>query len=109
MNPIDAVVTYRPLEVSSVVAILEQQITELQQHVHTRLGRSSFEIEVAPAARYFLIEHGTSAEYGARELRRVVHRHLTQPLAALVANGEVEPGSVLTVDVDEDGVGLGSR
>jgi ATP-dependent Clp protease ATP-binding subunit ClpA len=106
VNRIDAVVTYRPLEVSSVVAILEQQIAELQQHVHTRLGRSSFEIEVAPAARYFLIEHGTSAEYGARELRRIVHRHLTQPLAALVANGEVEPGSVVTVDVDEDGVEL---
>jgi len=106
VNRIDAVVTYGPLETSSVVAILEQQIAELQQHVHTRLGRSSFEIEVAPAARYFLIEHGTSAEYGARELRRVVHRHLTQPLAALVANGEVEPGSVVTVDVDEDGTGL---
>jgi ATP-dependent Clp protease ATP-binding subunit ClpA/CheY-like chemotaxis protein len=101
VNRIDAVVTYRPLEASSVVTILDQQIAELQQHVHTRLGASSFEIEVEPAARYFMIDHGTSAEYGARELRRVVHRHLTQPLAAMVANGEVPPGASVIVDLDE--------
>lgn len=106
VNRIDAVVTYRPLDATSIVAILDQHIVELQHHVNTRLGGRAFEIHVAPTARYFMIDKGTSLEYGARELRRVVHRNLTQPLAAMVANGEVAPGATLTVELREDGESL---
>ena len=48
----------------------------------------------------FLLERGTSAEYGARELKRTIHRHLTQPLAALVAKGDVEPGAQVVGRLD---------
>ena len=106
VNRIDAVVTYRPLDAISIVAILDQHIVELQHHVNTRLGGRAFEIQVAPTARYFMIDKVTSLEYGARELRRVVHRHLTQPLAAMVANGEISPGATLTVELGEDGESL---
>ena len=85
------------------MAILEQHVVELQRHVQNRLGSRSFDIEVAPAARFFMLEKGTSMEYGARELRRIIHLHLTQPLAAMVANGEVTPGAQVTVDLHEDG------
>ena len=103
VNRIDAVITYRPLGNESLVAILEQHVVELQRHVQSRLGSRSFDIEVAPAARFFMLEKGTSMEYGARELRRIIHLHLTQPLAAMVANGEVAPGAEVTVDLHEDG------
>lgn len=106
VNRIDAVVTYQPLDTASVVAILDQHIEELQDHVHTRLGDLSFEIEVTPAARYFMIDKGTSLEYGARELKRVIHKHLTQPLAGLVARGEVLPNATVTVHLREDGGSL---
>jgi len=106
VNRIDAVVTYRPLSPEALVEILAQNIAELQHRLNTRLGSRSFRIDVAPAARSFMIERGTSPEYGARELRRVIHRYLTQPLAAKVANGEILPGSVVTVDLDEAGGSL---
>jgi hypothetical protein len=103
VNRIDAVITYRPLGNESLVAILEQHVVELQHHVQSRLGNRSFDIQVEPAARFFMLDKGTSVEYGARELRRIIHRHLTQPLAAMVANGNVAPGAVVTVDLDEEG------
>lgn len=106
VNRIDAVITYRPLGNASLVAILEQHVADLQRHVQSRLGNRSFEIEVAPAARFFMLDKGTSMEYGARELRRTIHRHLTQPLAAMVANGEVAPGANVTVDLHEEGAHL---
>ena len=106
MNRVDAVVTYRPLDTASIISILDHHVAELQQHVHTRLGSRSFQIEVAPAARYFMIDKGTSLEYGARELRRVIHRNLTQPLAVMVANGEIPPGATVLVDLAEAGESL---
>lgn len=106
INRIDCIITYQPLTAESLAAILDKQITDLQSHVNTRLGNRSFTLEVPFEARQFLLQKGTSAEYGARELNRTIHRHLTQPLATLVATGQVEPGARVQVNVGEDGEGL---
>jgi len=109
VNRIDAVVTYRPLDEQSLQAILDQHIAGLQAHVNTRLGPRCFQIEVSDASRRFLLERGASAEYGAREMKRVIHRHLTQPLASAVARAQIEPGSRVVVEPAEDGQGLRLR
>lgn len=106
INRLDAVVTYQPLNTESLGAILDQHIADLQQHVNTRLGARCFNIEVSQESRDFLLRKGTSAEYGARELKRTVHRNLTQPLATLVASGQIEPGCQVRVDAAPDGAKL---
>jgi ATP-dependent Clp protease ATP-binding subunit ClpA len=102
VNRIDAIITYQPLSDEALTAILDKQIANLQDHVNTRLGSRCFTVEVPPEARQFLLEHGTSPEYGARELNRTIHRHLTQPLATLVATGQVSPGARVRVEVAPD-------
>jgi ATP-dependent Clp protease ATP-binding subunit ClpA len=98
INRIDAVITYRPLDAASLSQILDTHIAELQKHVHTRLGERSFDIEVSEAARALMLEKGASPEYGARELKRTIHRLLTKPLAALVADAKIDPGGRVVVD-----------
>ncbi|MBM3811043.1 MAG: response regulator [Acidimicrobiia bacterium] len=104
VNRIDAVVTYQPLDENAYREILNHQIEELQQHVNTRLGQRCFRIEVPEASRQFLLAQGTSSKYGARELKRTVHRHLTQPLAKMVALGEIEPGALVKVERADSGL-----
>jgi ATP-dependent Clp protease ATP-binding subunit ClpA len=101
VNRIDSVITYRPLTPESLSAILDKHITDLQNHVNTRLSNRSFVLDVPADARSFLLEKGTSPEYGARELNRTIHRHLTQPLATLVATNQVNPGARVWVEVTE--------
>jgi len=103
VNRIDAVITYQPLTAESLSAILSHNISGLQNHVNTRLGNRSFTIEVPPEARQFLLNKGTSSEYGARELNRTIYRFLTQPLSTLVATNQVSPGARVLVEVSEDG------
>ena len=102
VNRIDAVVTYQPLDAEALGAILDQHIDELQRHVNSRLGARGFALDVSPESRQLLLRKGTSDEYGARELKRTLHRHLTQPLATLVARGQVEPGANLHVELSND-------
>jgi ATP-dependent Clp protease ATP-binding subunit ClpB len=109
VNRIDVVLTYHPLDAGALAVILEQHVVELQRHVHTRLGHRSFELAVSDGARRFLLQAGTSAVYGAREIKRTIHRHLTQPLAALVAAGQVAPGATVSIDVDPEGHTLALR
>ena len=93
VNRIDAVITYQPLDSEALTAILNQQIEDLQAHINRRLGEQAFRIEVPARSRRFLLERGASAEYGARELKRTVQRYLIQPLAVMVAGGEILVGT----------------
>ncbi|HEV7745395.1 MAG TPA: AAA family ATPase [Pyrinomonadaceae bacterium] len=102
VNRIDAVVTYNPLDTEAMAAILEHDILALQEHVNLRLGERYFFIEVTPEAKELLIRQGISQEYGARELKRTIHRQLTQPLATMVARGEIQPGAQVKVSVNKD-------
>jgi ATP-dependent Clp protease ATP-binding subunit ClpA len=99
VNRIDAVITYQPLDAASLRVIVDQQIDELERHIENRLADRAFDLVVGKEAREFLLKNGTSVEYGARELKRTILRHLTQPLAAMVAGGRVDPGAEVTVEV----------
>ena len=109
VNRIDAVVTYQPLNSESMETILDHDIKMLQRHVNSRLGDNCFIIEVLPSARNFLLQHGVSERYGARELKRTIHRQLTQPLAKMVTRGEVNPGAIVQVALSGDGEELAIR
>jgi CheY-like chemotaxis protein len=60
-------------------------------------------------ARKFLLQKGTSPEYGARELNRTIHRFLTQPLATQVATNQVNAGAKVRVEVSDDAQKLNIR
>jgi ATP-dependent Clp protease ATP-binding subunit ClpA len=101
LNRVDRIITYRPLDDGSLAEILDQHIDEFQRRVLARLGPRGLDIEVPPETRQALLKKGASAELGARELKRTLHRHLTEPLAALVADGLVEPGSSVRLLFDD--------
>lgn len=103
VNRIDRILTYRPLDAEAFERILDLQLEELHRHIEGRLGEAAFRVSLTAEARRFLLEQGTSAEYGARELKRTMHRHLIQPLARLVLNRLARPGEVLQVEPSEDG------
>ena len=102
VNRIDSVVTYQPLGAEAMSTILDLQLAELQNHIDNRLGLRGFQVKVADSGRDFLLKRGVSSQFGARELKRTIHRHLMQPIAALVSSGEVEPGAVLCAESSAD-------
>jgi CheY-like chemotaxis protein len=103
VNRIDCIITYQPLTAESLSTILDQHIVDLQNHVNTRLGNRSFMLDVPFETRQFLLRKGTSAEYGARELNRTIHRYLTQPLATMVATNQISPSAMVRAELGEDG------
>ena len=109
VNRIDTVITYQPLDAGALAEIVDLQIAALERHIENRLGERAFELDVTAAARQYLLNKGTSSEYGARELKRTILRELTQPLAAMVANGEVPPESIVSVDHVKPGLAFTVR
>jgi ATP-dependent Clp protease ATP-binding subunit ClpA len=102
VNRVDSVITYQPLTQEALSEILDIQLAELQRHVYRRLGSRAFRLAVSKPARQLLLTHGTSEQYGARELKRTIHRQIVQPLASLVARGRVQPGDIARVEIGDD-------
>lgn len=101
VNRIDAMVTYQPLDRESLEQILELQLTATQEHIDRRLGVRSFTIQVPVPSRKALLDRGVSLEYGARELKRTIHRNLLQPLATKLAGGLIPPRSLAILEADD--------
>jgi ATP-dependent Clp protease ATP-binding subunit ClpA len=106
VNRIDAVITYQPLSADSLVTIFNQQIAALEKHIHVRLEDRAFALDLSDEARELLLRLGTSAEFGARELKRTILRKLTQPLAALLESGGIPPDSSVRAELSADGENL---
>lgn len=102
INRMDGIVTYRPLEAAALTEILDQQLAAVQKLVNQRLAPGAFRLQVTDKAKRFLLKRGVSPEYGAREMKRVIHRHVLQPMATLVADNLVPPGAVLRIDAARD-------
>jgi ATP-dependent Clp protease ATP-binding subunit ClpA len=99
VNRIDEVITYQPLDRQALGKILDLAIRDLQEHIDKRLGAEAFCLDLSPEARRFLLKRGTSEEYGARELKRVLQRELVQPLASLAAAGEISAGASVRAEL----------
>jgi ATP-dependent Clp protease ATP-binding subunit ClpA len=98
VNRIDSVITYKPLDREACNVILDQILSNFGRLIQSRLGMRAFRLQCTAAGRKMLLDNGTSLEFGARELKRTVQRNFVQPVAALVSQGEIPPGSTVILD-----------
>ena len=98
VNRIDSVITYKPLDRPACEAILEHIFAGFTRIIQARLGMRGFRLQCTSAGRNLLLDVGISLEFGARELKRTVQRNFIQPVAALVSQGKVPPGSTVILD-----------
>ena len=103
VNRIDSVITYKPLDRAACEEILDQIMAGFGRLIQTRLGMRAFRLVCTPAARSQILDLGVSLEFGARELKRTVQRNFIQPVAALVAQGHIPPGSTVLLDANRTG------
>jgi ATP-dependent Clp protease ATP-binding subunit ClpB len=59
---------------------------------------------VQNSARQQLIKLGFQPEYGARPLKRVLKRHITDPLASMVGSGQIDHGDLVLIGVERNGL-----
>jgi ATP-dependent Clp protease ATP-binding subunit ClpC len=107
LNRIDEQIVFRPLSHDDVRNVLEIHLSTLSEHL---LNLHGVRLEVEPEAKEWLVAAGYSAEYGIRELGRVIDRHIRGPIGAMSADGElsrrVAAGEILLLRKEGDGVRL---
>ena len=99
LNRLDEIVFYKPLTKDNITHIIDLIMKDLTG----RLADKQLKCELTERAKNYIIETGYDPAFGARPLKRLVQRHVETLLARKIIADEVEPGTTLTVDVDENG------
>ena len=100
MNRIDKVVVFHPLGDAELRRILNLELGYVQDRLRRATGTKAVSFRLDSAARALLLKEGTDARYGARHLKRAIERFLVQPMANLVATGQVMEGDQVFVHAD---------
>jgi ATP-dependent Clp protease ATP-binding subunit ClpB len=66
------------------------------------MAERKLELEVTDDARAWIAERGYDEAYGARPLKRLIQRQISDPLALALLEGRYGDGSTVTVDVAGD-------
>ena len=99
LNRIDEVILFKPLVPSEVRRIAHLQIAS----VAARMKGLGIDLVVTDDCMEWLGKRGYDVQLGARPLKRVIQRYVTDPLALHVLGADVRAGDLVTVDADDTG------
>ena len=99
LNRIDDVIVFHQLTQDEIIQIVDLMVSALD----VRLAERDMGIELTSAAKALLAERGYDATLGARPLRRTIQRDIEDPLSEKMLFGELEPGSIVLIDVTGEG------
>jgi ATP-dependent Clp protease ATP-binding subunit ClpA len=97
-NRLDAIVHFKPLDISVIAQVVDKFIFELE----AQLQEQRVTIEVDNAARLWLAEHGYDPKMGARPMARLIQQHIKKPLAEELLFGRLEQGGHLVIHLEND-------
>lgn len=99
LNRIDEIIVFKSLTEEEIIEIVDLMIDELRQ----RLIEQNMTINLTKEASKYIAKEGTDLSFGARPLRRAIQRLAEDPLSEQILEGKWTSGSVIDVDLDEEG------
>ncbi len=96
LNRIDEIIMFTPLNEAEIEEIVGLQIKSIQK----MLATNGIRLEVTPAALKFLAEEGYDPEFGARPVKRVIHRMVLNQLSKDILSQKVDREHPITIDYD---------
>ena len=99
LNRVDEIVVFRQLTQEDIERIVDLMVAQIE----IRLKDRDMGIELTPAAKTLIGQRGYDPTLGARPLRRALQRDIEDHLAEKILFGELHPGEIVVVDVNDPG------
>ena len=96
LNRIDEIIMFTPLNEAEIEEIVGLQIKSIQK----MLATNGITLEVTPKALHFLAEEGYDPEFGARPVKRVIHRMVLNQLSKDILAQKVDRARPIIIDYD---------
>jgi ATP-dependent Clp protease ATP-binding subunit ClpB len=106
LNRIDEIIMFTPLNRVEIEEIVGLQIKGIQRMLEHSSG---IRLEITPAALALLADEGFDPEFGARPVKRVIHRKVLNSLSKDILAQKVDRTHPIVVDVNADGTDIEFR
>ena len=97
LNRIDETIMFTPLDESEIRSIVQLQLNIVKR----QLAENGIELQFTDAAINLIAEEGFDPQYGARPVKRVIQRHVLNPLSKDILAGKINHGKPVLVDAVE--------
>lgn len=98
LNRIDEIIMFTPLNEAEIEEIVGLQI----QSIKKMLANNGVTLKVTPEAVKLLAREGYDPEFGARPVKRVIHRQVLNRLSKDILAQKVDKDKPIVIDVDTD-------
>ena len=99
LNRIDEIIMFTPLNRNEIEEIVGLQIRGIQKMLKASSG---IELKITPAALSFLADEGFDPEFGARPVKRAIHRLVLNQLSKDILAQKVDKDHLIVIDYDKD-------
>ena len=97
LNRVDDLIVFHPLLKDDLCKIIDIELS----HLHKRLEKLGYELEVTDTAKDYIIEKGWDAQFGARPLKRAIQKYIEDVLAEEIIKNVLQAGDRIYVDHEE--------
>ncbi len=97
-NRLDAVIQFDPLDINSILRVVDKLVLELE----AQLEDHDVTLELEPEARLWIAERGHDPMMGARPMSRVIQENIKRPLAEILLFGDLSDGGDVRIVVEDD-------
>ena len=101
LNRIDEIIMFTPLSRNEIEEIVGLQIKGVQK----MLAPNGIQLSVTPAAISWLADEGYDPEFGARPVKRVIHRQILNRLSKDILAQKVNRDNPIVIDIAKDADG----
>jgi ATP-dependent Clp protease ATP-binding subunit ClpC len=96
INRVDSVIVFRALNQKDLHEIVHLEM----EKVSARIEDTQLTLEPTKEAIQLLADLGYDREFGARPLKRVIRKHIEDPLSEALLSGEFKEGDTVIVDIE---------
>ena len=100
LNRIDETIMFTPLNEKEIQEIVMLQIKSVQK----LLKNNGVELDITPAGLEFISKEGYDPQFGARPVKRVIHRYILNQLSKDLLAQKVNKSKPIIIDSDGNGL-----
>ena len=97
LNRLDEIIMFKPLTKENIGNIVDLMMKDLDR----RLADQDIHLELSPAAKTYIVDHGYDPVYGARPLKRFLQKNVETLAARKILSGEVMSGDTILMDLEK--------
>jgi ATP-dependent Clp protease ATP-binding subunit ClpB len=100
LNRIDEIIVFKPLGPGDIRQVVSLQLRRVEALLQAR----GITLEVSGEAMDWLAKLGYDPMYGARPLKRVIQKHIVNPMSERILKGDFGEGDTVSVGLDKHGL-----